>query len=109
MTIRSRRFRSAAVVVGALPSAFATGWLSDRVGRRGMASAASLLMGESDEAVPAVWVRGLGVAPPEGGEQGPGDVLVPPPDCLFAPIYGPSVTRRAAPRPRRRAPDKRPG
>jgi MFS family permease len=36
---------TAAVVIGALPSAFVTGWLSDRVGRKGMASAASLLMG----------------------------------------------------------------
>jgi coenzyme F420-0:L-glutamate ligase/coenzyme F420-1:gamma-L-glutamate ligase len=60
-----------------------------------LASAASLVMGEADEAVPAVWARGLAVAPPAGGEQGPGDVLIAPRDCLFAPIYGPAVTRRA--------------
>ena len=36
---------TAAVVVGALPSAFVAGWLSDRVGRRVMASASSILMG----------------------------------------------------------------
>jgi MFS family permease len=36
---------TAAVVIGALPSAFLAGWLSDRVGRRGIASFASVLMG----------------------------------------------------------------
>ncbi|MGQ0570343.1 MAG: MFS transporter [Armatimonadota bacterium] len=34
-----------AVVAGALPSAFLAGWLSDRFGRRGIASASSILMG----------------------------------------------------------------
>jgi MFS family permease len=36
---------TAAVVGGALGSAFAAGWLSDRTGRRGIASAAGALMG----------------------------------------------------------------
>jgi MFS family permease len=36
---------TAAVVIGALPSAFFAGWISDRVGRRGMASVASVMMG----------------------------------------------------------------
>ncbi len=36
---------TAAVVVGALPSALAAGWISDRIGRRGIVSASTLLMG----------------------------------------------------------------
>lgn len=36
---------TAAVIIGALGSAFAAGWLSDRIGRRGIVSAAAGLMG----------------------------------------------------------------
>ena len=69
-----------------------------------LASAASLLMGEADEAVPAVWARGLGAGVPPYGEQGPADLLVPPEQCLYAPVYGPAVTRQArAARARRRS------
>jgi hypothetical protein len=32
-------------------------------------------------------VRGLEASTPEGGEQGPEDVLVPPGECLFTPVY----------------------
>ena len=77
-----------------------------RITRRNVAdqlsSAASLLMGEADEAVPAVWVRGLGASVPDYGEQGPADLLVAPDQCLFAPIYGPAVTRPARVAPARR-------
>jgi coenzyme F420-0:L-glutamate ligase len=52
-----------------------------------VSSAASLLMGESDEAVPAVLLRGLAARTPEGGEQGPDDVLIAPEECLFEPVY----------------------
>ncbi len=67
-----------------------------------LASAASLLMGEADEAVPAVWARGLGASVPPYGEQGPADLLVAPDECLFAPIYVPAVTRQARAAPARR-------
>ncbi len=36
---------TAAVIIGALPSAFAAGWLSDRVGRRAIVSFSTLIMG----------------------------------------------------------------
>jgi coenzyme F420-0:L-glutamate ligase/coenzyme F420-1:gamma-L-glutamate ligase len=52
-----------------------------------LASAGTLVMGESDEATPGVLVKGLGVSVPVGGEQGPQDVLVPPGECLFTPVY----------------------
>jgi coenzyme F420-0:L-glutamate ligase len=52
-----------------------------------LASAGTLVMGESDEATPAVLVKGLGVSTPSEGEQGPRDVLVPPGECLFTPVY----------------------
>jgi coenzyme F420-0:L-glutamate ligase len=52
-----------------------------------LASTGTLVMGEADEATPAVLVRGLGVRSPEGGEQAPEDVLVPPGECLFTPVY----------------------
>jgi len=66
-----------------------------------LASAASLLMGEADEAVPAVLVKGLGVELPPYGEQGPADLVVGPAECLFAAIYGPRLLK---PSRRRRAP-----
>ena len=56
-----------------------------------LASAASLLMGEADEAVPAVLVKGLGARLPPYGEQGPADLVVEPGQCLFSPIYGPRL------------------
>lgn len=71
-----------------------------------LASAASLLMGEADEAVPAVLVKGLGVELPAYGEQGPADLVVDPSECLFAPIYGPRLLR---PPQRRRPPRAGPG
>ena len=43
-----------------------------------LASTGTLLMGEADEATPAVLVKGLDVTAPEGGDQGPEDVLVRP-------------------------------
>jgi coenzyme F420-0:L-glutamate ligase len=52
-----------------------------------LASTGTLVMGEADEATPAVLVRGLDARPPAGGEQGPDDVLVPPGECLFTPVY----------------------
>lgn len=52
-----------------------------------LASTGTLVMGEADEATPAVLVRGLAVVPPAGGEQGPEDVLVAPGECLFTPVY----------------------
>ena len=52
-----------------------------------LASAGTLLMGEADEATPAVLVKGLDVAMPKDGDQGPEDVLVPPGECLFTPVY----------------------
>jgi coenzyme F420-0:L-glutamate ligase len=52
-----------------------------------LASAGTLLMGEADEAIPAVLVRGLELTVPGGGDQGPDDVLVPPGECLFTPVY----------------------
>jgi len=52
-----------------------------------LASAGSLVMGEADEAIPVVLVRGLDASSPTGGEQGPDDVLVPPGECLFTPVY----------------------
>jgi coenzyme F420-0:L-glutamate ligase/coenzyme F420-1:gamma-L-glutamate ligase len=52
-----------------------------------LASAGTLVMGEADEATPAVLVRGLDARPPEGGAQGPEDVLVPVGECLFTPVY----------------------
>ena len=52
-----------------------------------LASAGTLVMGEADEATPAVLVRGLDAGPPQGGEQGPDDVLVPIGECLFTPVY----------------------
>ncbi len=52
-----------------------------------LASTGTLLMGEADEATPAVLVKGLDVTAPEGGDQGPDDVLVPPGECLFTPVY----------------------
>lgn len=52
-----------------------------------LASTGTLVMGEADEATPAVLVRGLAVGPPAAGEQGPEDVLVPPGECLFTPVY----------------------
>ena len=52
-----------------------------------LASTGTLLMGEADEATPAVLVKGLDVTAPEGGDQGPEDVLVPPGECLFTPVY----------------------
>lgn len=52
-----------------------------------LASTGTLIMGEADEATPAVMVRGLDVHTPEEGEQGPEDVLVPPGECLFTPVY----------------------
>lgn len=52
-----------------------------------LASTGTLVMGEADEATPAVLVRGLAARSPAGGEQGPDDVLVPPGECLFTPVY----------------------
>lgn len=52
-----------------------------------LASVGTLVMGEADEAIPAVLVRGLHASSPPGGEQGPDDVLVPPGECLFTPVY----------------------
>jgi coenzyme F420-0:L-glutamate ligase len=52
-----------------------------------LASAGTLVMGEADESTPAVMVKGLGARPPVEGEQGPEDVLVPPGECLFTPVY----------------------
>lgn len=52
-----------------------------------LASAGTLVMGEADEATPAVLVRGLDARSPTGGEQGPDDVLVHPGECLFTPVY----------------------
>ena len=52
-----------------------------------VASAGTLVMGEADEATPGVLVKGLGVAVPAEGEQGPQDVLVPAGECLFTPVY----------------------
>jgi coenzyme F420-0:L-glutamate ligase len=52
-----------------------------------LASAGTLVMGEADEATPAVLVRGLEARPPDGGEQGPDDVLVPIGECLYTPVY----------------------
>lgn len=52
-----------------------------------LASTGTLVMGEADEATPAVLVRGLAAAPSSEGEQGPPDVLVPPGECLFTPVY----------------------
>ncbi|MCK4968910.1 MAG: coenzyme F420-0:L-glutamate ligase, partial [Thermoplasmata archaeon] len=52
-----------------------------------LASTGTLVMGEADEATPAVLVRGLAAAPSSEGEQGPDDVLVPPGECLFTPVY----------------------
>jgi coenzyme F420-0:L-glutamate ligase len=52
-----------------------------------LASVGTLLMGEADEATPAVLVKGLGASMPESGDQGPEDVLVPPGECLFTPVY----------------------
>ncbi len=60
-----------------------------------VASAASLMMGEADEAVPAVWARGFGARLPAYGEQGPADLLVAPDECLYAPIYGPRLLGKA--------------
>jgi coenzyme F420-0:L-glutamate ligase len=52
-----------------------------------LASTGTLIMGEADESTPAVLVRGLAARPPADGEQGPEDVLVPPGECLFTPVY----------------------
>ncbi len=52
-----------------------------------LASVGTLLMGEADEATPAVLVKGLDVSMPEDGDQGPEDVLVAPGECLFTPVY----------------------
>ncbi len=52
-----------------------------------LASTGTLVMGEADEATPAVLVRGLGARSPRDGEQGPDAVLVPPGECLFTPVY----------------------
>jgi coenzyme F420-0:L-glutamate ligase len=52
-----------------------------------LASLGTLIMGEADEATPAVLVKGLDAHTPEDGEQGPDDVLVPPGECLFTPVY----------------------
>jgi len=52
-----------------------------------LASVGTLVMGEADEATPAVMVRGLDAATSPDGEQGPDDVLVPPGECLFTPVY----------------------
>jgi coenzyme F420-0:L-glutamate ligase/coenzyme F420-1:gamma-L-glutamate ligase len=52
-----------------------------------LASVGTLLMGEADEATPAVLVKGLDFSVPEGDGQGPDDVLVPPGECLFTPVY----------------------
>ncbi len=52
-----------------------------------LASVGTLLMGEADEATPAVLVKGLDFKVPEGDGQGPEDVLVPPGECLFTPVY----------------------
>jgi coenzyme F420-0:L-glutamate ligase len=52
-----------------------------------LASTGTLVMGEADEATPAVLVRGLSARPPAEGEQGPRAVLVPPGECLFTPVY----------------------
>lgn len=52
-----------------------------------LASVGTLLMGEADEGVPAVLVRGLEVGAPQDGDQGPDDVLVPAGECLFTPVY----------------------
>jgi coenzyme F420-0:L-glutamate ligase len=60
-----------------------------------LASAASLLMGEADEAIPAVLVKGLDVRHPVGMGQGPADLIVDPSQCLFAPAYGPRVLGKA--------------
>jgi coenzyme F420-0:L-glutamate ligase len=59
-----------------------------------LASLGTLVMGESDASTPATLVRGLGVAPPPEGEQGPADVLVPPELCLFHPVYQGSLLDR---------------
>jgi coenzyme F420-0:L-glutamate ligase len=52
-----------------------------------LASVGTLVMGEADEATPAVLVRGLDATTSPDGEQGPDDVLVPPGECLFTPVY----------------------
>ncbi|UCC93186.1 MAG: coenzyme F420-0:L-glutamate ligase [Thermoplasmata archaeon] len=52
-----------------------------------LASTGTLVMGEADESTPAVLVRGLDARPSADGEQGPDDVLVPPGECLFTPVY----------------------
>jgi coenzyme F420-0:L-glutamate ligase len=52
-----------------------------------LASTGTLIMGEADESTPAVLVKGLAARPPADGEQGPEDVLVPPGECLFTPVY----------------------
>jgi coenzyme F420-0:L-glutamate ligase len=52
-----------------------------------LASAGTLIMGEADEAIPAVLVKGLDARTPGKGDQGPDDVLVSPGECLFTPVY----------------------